>query len=633
MGWVAVSEDKQLRCVFTSKKDKPYRYEEKDSEGKVTIVAQNKSSPVELAGGELYRYLKKEASNIAQDVLVEKFEGNEKYITSNLLEDESNKQLLSLKNELENCLESEAQHNLQEEKAKEKEIQEKYDTLNASFNGYCMKYNMTPLELIVATSHCLGVGNPREIINAFFGYFQTYTGIKATNVIAVGNQASGKSFMLENALSMIPPERVHRGVDTVAYFFNKYNGKDLSGHIFFLGDLGGELDDADTLKLRDTLKELTTDGFKKRGVMNTQDMEEEDQFVTGYPCLSYTTANEEIINDQERSRSILLTPQILDSEKLSIYDALQDAKGKYYPALNQIKHITRSVQGFTYNYNVEEKDFFNPYMFTVQRHLEGHEDYTRKLKEYNAVLQIVACLYKPFELKHNLYMDDSFNNKETPIVIASMQDNINALNVFSASNLLPDEIKFANGLIHEYKVAPINTLDEDFDRGVQDWIIDWLNREDSEKAKDKFEYDGKFDEEKDEFTDYFFSVETLKKRHRNKQWFRKSGAKNVSNRLTALYNEGILIKVGKSIHGNMNVYALNKGRDKPVEEVIPEFKSEDLEKAKKLFKQIYPDVYPEFEEFVEQDSAIKVSLFETVKPIIEDLPFLEGGVDELQSGV
>lgn len=46
---------------------------------------------------------------------------------------------------------------------------------------------MTPLELIVATSHCLGVGNPREIINAFFGYFQTYTGIKATNVIAVGN--------------------------------------------------------------------------------------------------------------------------------------------------------------------------------------------------------------------------------------------------------------------------------------------------------------------------------------------------------------------------------------------------------------------------------------------------------------
>jgi hypothetical protein len=631
MTWVAVSGDKQLRCVFTSKKDKPYRYEEKDSDGKVTIVAQNKSSPVELAGGELYRYLKKEASNIAQDVLVEKFEGNEKYITSNLLEDESNKQLISLKNELEDCLESEAQHNLQEAKAKEKEIQEKYDTLNASFNGYCMKYNMTPLELIVATSHCLGVGNPREIINAFFGYFQTYTGIKATNVIAVGNQASGKSFMLENALSMIPSERVHRGVDTVAYFFNKYNGKDLSGHIFFLGDLGGELDDADTLKLRDTLKELTTDGYKKRGVMNTQDMEEEDQFVTGYPCLSYTTANEEIINDQERSRSIILTPQILDSEKLVIYDALQEAKGKYYTALNQINHITRSVQGFTYNYDVEEKDFFNPYMFTIQEHLKDHVDITRKNKEYNAVLEIVTCLYKPFELKHNIYLDDAFNEKETPIVIASMQDNINALNVFSASNLLPDEIKFANGLINEYDVVPINVLDEDFDKGVQDWVIDWLV--DNEKAKDQFEYNAKIDEEMEELKDYVFSVETLKKKHRNKQWFRKSGAKNASNRLTALYNEGILIKVGKSTHGNMNVYALNKGMNKPIEEVIPEFKAEHLEKAKKLFKQTYPDLYPEFEEFVENDSYTGGSLFETVKPIIDDLPYLDGGVDELQSSV
>lgn len=630
MSWVDIGNGTSLKCTFTSdNKDKPYRYEEKDSEGNVNIVAYNKSSPTAIAGGDLFSYLKSASETLAENLLLKKYE-EEKYFPRGLLEKEKTKQLTILKNELENGLESEAQHNLQKAKEKEKEIQEKYDTLNASFNGYCMKYDMTPLELIVATSHCLGVGNPREIINAFFGYFQTYTGIKATNVIAVGNQASGKSFMLENALSMIPAERVHRGVDTVAYFFNKYNGKDLSGHIFFLGDLGGELDDADTLKLRDTLKELTTDGYKKRGVMNTQDMEEEDQFVTGYPCLSYTTANEEIINDQERSRSIILTPQILDSEKLIIYDALQGAKGKYYTSLNQINHITRSVQGFTYNYDVKEKDFFNPYMFTIEEHLKGHVDITRKNKEYNAVLEIVTSLYKPFELKHTMYLDDSFNEKETPIVIASMQDNINALNVFSASNLLPDEIKFANGLIQEYDVIPVNVLDEDFDKGVHDWIEDWL---DTEKAQDQFDYHAKIDEEMDEIKDYVFSVETLKKKHRNKQWFRKSGAKNASNRLTALYNEGILIKVGKSTHGNMNVYALNKGSDKPIEEVIPEFKPEHLEKAKQLFKQTYPEIYPEFLEFVENDNYSGGSLFETVKPIIEDLPYLDGGVDELQSSI
>ena len=631
MSWVTIG-DNTLRCVISDKKsDKPYRYESKDSTGKVTVVAHSKSLPTEVGGGELHKILKKIAEDSAKKKLVEKL-GDEQYLNTALLEDETTKTLLSLKNDLEDNLESEAQHNKQEEQKKEKQMQEKYDSLNAEFNSYLDEYQMTPLELIVATSHCLGVGNPREIINAFFGYFQTYTGIKATNVIAVGSQASGKSFMLENALSMIPENRVHRGVDSVAYFFRRYNGKDLSGHIFFMGDLGGDFDDSDTLKMRDTLKELTTDGYKKRGIVDTNEMEEEDQYVTGYPCLSYTTANEEIINDQEKSRSIILTPQILDSEKLMIYNSLQGAKGVHYKSLNRINHITRSIQGFTYNYDVEEKDFFNPYMFTIEEHLKNHVDFTRKIQEYEAILKIVTCLHKPFKLKHHIYLDESFAEKETEIIVASKQDNINALNIFSSSNLLPDEIKFANGLIKEYDLVPVDAVfDEDYDKGIQQWIINWL--EDDVKAKDQYGYNAKVDEEMDGFEEYLFSVETLKKKHRNKQWFRKSGAKNASNRLQALYNEGILVKVGKSTHGNMNVYALNKGMNKPVEEVIPDFKEEHVTKAINLFKTSYPETVKELLEFLEHDESSKVSLFETVKPIIDDLPYLEGVNDEVQPSI
>ena len=625
MTWVTIA-DMQLRCVSTEKKDKPYRYEEKTDDG-VSIVAHSKSSPTEVGGGELHQYLKKYATQQAKKELIDEL-GDVSYVNSAILEDRAGKHLIQLKNELEANMESTAQQDFQEEQKKEKEIQEKYDTLEASFNAYCAEYNMTPLELIVATSHCLGVGNPREIINAFFGYFQTYTGIKATNVIAVGNQASGKSFMLENALSMIPEERVHKGVDSVAYFFRKYNGKDLSGHIFFMGDLGGDFDNNNTIEMRDTLKELTTDGYKKRGIVDKDSMEEEDQFVTGNPCLSYTTANEELINDQEKSRSIILTPQILDSEKLMIYNSVQEAPGKFYTSLNLIKHITKSVQGFTFNYSVEDKDFFNPYMFTIEEHLKNHDDFTRKIQEYEAILKIVTCLHHPFELSHEIYVDSQFAKKQTPIVIASKQDNINALNIFSSSNLLPDEIKFANGLIESYEIVQQPTVSkEDFDADVREWILDTLDAD--SKDYDNFAYNSKIDEDDDFLKDYLFSVESLKKKHRNKQWFRKSGAKQASNRLQALYNEGILVKVGKSTHGNMNVYALNTGMDKPVEEVIPEFKQSALDKAVKLFTVTYPDNSDELLDFLKNDTASKKSLFETVEPIVNDLPYLDGVADEL----
>lgn len=79
----------------------------------------------------------------------------------------------------------------------------------------------------------------------------------------------------------------------------------------------------------------------------------------------------------------------------------------------------------------------------------------------------------------------------------------------------------------------------------------------------------------------------------------------------------------------MNVYALNTGMDKPVEEVIPEFKQSALDKAVKLFTVTYPDNSDELLDFLKNDTASKKSLFETVEPIVDDLPYLDGVADEL----
>ena len=183
-------------------------------------------------------------------------------------------------------------------------------------------------------------------------------------------------------------------------------------------------------------------------------------------------------------------------------------------------------------------------------------------------------------------------------------------------------------MIESYEIVQQPTLSkEDFDADVREWILDTLDAD--SKDYDNFAYNSKIDEDDDFLKDYLFSVESLKKKHRNKQWFRKSGAKQASNRLQALYNEGILVKVGKSTHGNMNVYALNTGMDKPVEEVIPEFKQSALDKAVKLFTVTYPDNSDELLDFLKNDTASKKSLFETVEPIVNDLPYLDGVADEL----
>lgn len=109
-------------------------------------------------------------------------------------------------------------------------------------------------------------------------------------------------------------------------------------------------------------------------------------------------------------------------------------------------------------------------------------------------MKIVTCLHHPFELSHEIYVDSQFAKKQTPIVIASKQDNINALNIFSSSNLLPDEIKFANGLIESYEIIQQPTLSkEDFDADVREWILDTLDAD--SKDYDNFAYNSKIDED------------------------------------------------------------------------------------------------------------------------------------------
>ena len=594
--WINVVDGVEVRCIKSSASNKPFRYEMKINDD-VRIIDATSNSPAELTyRSSVYSEIKKHLTDYSSEKQNEIFIDIKNSMEKNIVDEDKIK-------------EDEAKAQLREE-AKRKD--EKYTNLYARFNGFLEKYDKTALEMIVAVSHCLGVGSPREIVRAFLGYFQTVAGFKGTNVIAIGSPASGKSFVLETALSMMPDENVHKGSKSVAYFFRKYNHRDLTGEIFFIGDLGGEKSNEDTIQLRDLIKELTTDGYVERGVVNKDNnMEEEEQWVEGYPALSYTTAKEEMVNDQEKSRSVILTPQPVDSGKLMVYDSVMAYHGKYYDDINEIMEIRDSIKGLVYKFNPDDFDFFNPYMFVVEDLIKENDDFNRKIQEFNAILKLVTILNQPYSLIHNLYYDEMYDVKDTKIFLASKRDNINALNIFDSANLLPNEIRFSNGLIENYQVFGI-VKEEDvlWEDQVLKYIADAVD-------DDTGFIDISF------YPHQLFTLKTLKSAHRTKAWFKKS--KNYLNeRIKTLLDENIIVNVGKDTKNRHNVYCLNHGLGSSVEDTLPVFRANDIHRATNLFSQLYPENIDEYLDFLRNDNVNDMSsIFESVKPIKENLPYLE----------
>lgn len=600
--WIEVVNGVEVRCIKSSTSNKPFRYEMRINDD-VRIIDATSNSPAEMTyRSSLYSEIKKHLSDYSSEKQNEIFIDIKNSLEKNIVDEDKIK-------------ENEAKAKFREE-VKRKD--EKYTNLYARFNGFLEKYDKTALEMIVAVSHCLGVGSPREIVRAFLGYFQTVAGFKGTNVIAIGSPASGKSFVLETALSMIPDENVHKGGKSVAYFFRKYNHRDLTGEVFFIGDLGGEKSNEDTIQLRDLIKELTTDGYVERGVVNKDNnMEEEEQWVEGYPALSYTTAKEEMVNDQEKSRSVILTPQPVDSGKLMVYDSVMSYHGKYYDDINEVMEIRESIKGLVYKFNPDDFDFFNPYMFVVEDLIKENDDFNRKIQEFNAILKLVTILNHPYSITHNLYYDEMYEVKPTKIFLASKRDNITALNIFDSANLLPDEIRFANGLIENYYTFGI-VRDEDalWEDQVLEYIVDAIDDDNGFIDISMYPHE-------------LFTLKSLKSTHRSKAWFKKS--KNYLNdRIRTLLDENIIVNVGKDTKNKHNVYCLNHGLGASVEDTLPVFRASDIQRATNLFEQLYPDNVDEYHEFLLNDKDYEsASIFETIKPIKETLPYLEGNYVKL----
>lgn len=535
--------------------------------------------------------------------------------------------------------------------AKEKAHQEKsqklydryYESLYAEFRMYMQKYDLSALNLVVSCSRCLVADSVREVVRAFVGYFQTINGIKATNVIAVGSPASGKSFILETALSMMPQEYIHYGSMTESAFFETFDGQNLDGHIFMLGDLGGVNSDEKTIAFRELLKELSTDGMISRTISkgDSKDRTPTKQVVKGHPALTYSTAHEEIVNEQEKSRSVILTPQPINPKSLSVFDFIMENNGKFRADIDEVYRVAKSVQGLVYCFQYQEEDgFVNPYEYNIIEVLEEKEDYNRKIQEYKATLKVVTLLDNPYSIYHEYYLDEENNPCRSKLIFATKRNNLNAMNLFDAVNFLPDEARFGDKLLEYYEVFDIQKIRngfDDFDDNVsfEDQVKDactyslqpWITNE----TKATWIKDAFYNSDNGFYSDVFprfqknvFCVTSLKKRFRGK-WFNQH-KHYLGNRLRKLYDEDVLIKLGKTTGGE-NLYALNNNNGSKISEKLPSF--DDMSKVSDFkahaFDLAFPNCSDEWDKFIELDSPkpIEKSLTESVEALFPNLPYLK----------
>ena len=603
MTFVELSEKCSVRCTIIGNR---YLYELKEGNEEPLSLGSHEKPPRELSS----------STNIGRDILNEI---KDRFSNRELKEMSAVKRYRTLMALLQETVDKQTVVNENKAKDEAKELEEEYHENWSNFEYNRNKLGLSRLQYIICVFEGLGVDASLEMAKAYIGYLQTFLGLKGTNVIGVGSQSSGKTHILENPLDCIPDKYVHRGTFTKSYFFRKFGGKNLDSYIFYLQDLGGDMDDQNTIESRDVLKQMSTDGFASKGIVD-EEGDTTDMIVTGHPAIAYTTVSEDIINEQERSRSIVIRPPDVNQRKLMIFDSFQEASGIKQELKEKIQSDKKDIQGFSWwlKKNINDIEMFNPFMFSVQRFLSNMDDFNRKIKEFNMFLKVICILNDSFKLQHDLY--DDFESDEfdvnTTLLIPSKQDVIDALTLFEGSTgLLPSEIALAKGILKIYKEFPSELLDDS--EMEEDWTYEDLVKFSAidndtisievDEITGKEYLDGyssayKNAEEKPIFC--FFTIDDLKRGNSNQRWYREN--KNaLSDKLHKLHSYGILLKIGYNKQGR-NVYGINKNADNQINNINPKFLKRDIDLAMDLFHERYPNLSDDFDVFVNEQKKLNV---------------------------
>ena len=282
----------------------------------------------------------------------------------------------------------------------QEEIRDKENSLKENINKAEAKLKSldNPLLWIGSVIEWLTAGERNNILLCFLAYCSQVILKNPISVIALGEAGSGKSHIEEVAMSLIPNEFIvnEKNITQAALFRRAEDSEYFyDGKIVNYGDMGGSNDQEFMEESKNIMKELQSEGFVSKPVATKVDgaWETRELNLIGKPCLTYTTVPNYEFDDQELSRSILVTPRTDNKREFNRRNRALEFKGKSYGYMMKMVQESEQIQYMVYLLRDTMKDtvIINPYVDVVIGFLKNSEYYKRDFPKYNNLLKVIAA--------------------------------------------------------------------------------------------------------------------------------------------------------------------------------------------------------------------------------------------------
>lgn len=278
-----------------------------------------------------------------------------------------------------------------------------------------------PLLWIGSIVEWLTAGERNNILLCFLAYCSQVILKNPISVIALGEAGSGKSHIEEVAMSLIPTEFIvnEKNITQAALFRRAEQSEYFyDGKIVNYGDMGGSNDQDFMEESKNIMKELQSEGFVSKPVATKVDgaWETRELNLIGKPCLTYTTVPNYQFDEQELSRSILITPRIDNKREFNKRNRALEFRGKSYEYMGKMENEAHTIQYMVYLLRDLMKDthIINPYIDIINDFLNNSEYYKRDFPKYNNLLKVITAF--------NYYHKTVYEKEDYKVLYVSAED-------------------------------------------------------------------------------------------------------------------------------------------------------------------------------------------------------------------
>ena len=282
---------------------------------------------------------------------------------------------------------------LEEERDKQTSLKEKIDKAEEKLQSLD-----NPLLWIGSIVEWLTAGERNNILLCFLAYCSHVILKNPISVIALGEAGSGKSHIEEVAMSLIPSEFIvnEKNITQAALFRRAEESEYFyDGKIVNYGDMGGSNDQDFMEESKNIMKELQSEGFVSKPVATKTDgaWETRELNLIGKPCLTYTTVPNYQFDEQELSRSIIITPRIDNKKEFNKRNRALEFHGKSYKYMQKMMTEAEQIQYMIYLLRDLMRDtiIINPYVDVINDFLNNSEYYKRDFPKYNNLLKVISA--------------------------------------------------------------------------------------------------------------------------------------------------------------------------------------------------------------------------------------------------